>query len=302
MAEVIDYEAGVKGSVKRFSRYEEVVSVAHPLRFKILELLAREPSFPAQIAEKLGVSEQLVYYHMARLKRSGLVRGVETIRRRGTYATRYGLSADGFAVLYRESPVNTAGKPTVSPLFDEIFRGDKPVYMVLSSPEPHGPFRSRGRDHYLAVWLAFLLGSAYGDRTLFEVVLDTRVGPSIGNANLILFGGPAVNVLTASINASLPIYFDASMDNSMISRISGKIYSDDNCGLVELVDNFWGSGRMLVIAGKHLSGTRAATLALVKKPFEVARPNVYGGGLIAHVIEGVDRDSDGEVDDVVMLE
>jgi len=75
------------------------------------------------------------------------------------------------------------------------------------------------------------------------------------------------------------------------------VYHDDGCGIVEQVPNPLGDGMLLLLASKHLAGTKATLLSLFIKPVEISRPNIYGKGVVAHVVEGV-----GEVDDVVILE
>lgn len=292
----------LEGYVKKLVSIEELKAISNPLRFKILQLLSEEPSYPLELARRLKAGEQLVYYHISQLKKQGLIKEIDTVRKRGIYATRYGLDVDGFVIMYRKDPHGGYVAKPPSPVFNQIFEKDRPVYLILSSPEPHGPFRSRGRDHYLAAQLSFLLGASYGNRTRFEVVLDTQMDVDLTNANLIVFGGPAVNMFTASVNDELPVYFDIRKDNAIISRLSMKMYNDDNCGLIELVKNPRGDGKMLLIAGKHLSGTKASMTALLNKPLEVARPNMYDKATIAHVVEGIDGDGDGEIDDAVILE
>ena len=56
------------------------------------------------------------------------------------------------------------------------------------------------------------------------------------------------------------------------------------------------------MSGKRFKGTRAAILALMKKVSEVKKGNKYDSGEIAKVVRGIDRDSDGRIDDVEFLE
>lgn len=277
----------------------ELARAASATRLRILQAMAGRPLYPREAARLLGLQEQVVYYHVQALRRLGLLEEAGTLKRRGAQAVRYRFPAEGLALLLIERPGGTLPKPP-SPLFDEVY-GSERVYMVLSSPEPHGPYRSRGRDHFLAAQLAYRLGSAYGFREL-SVVLDTDARDRLAGAGLIVFGGPAVNMVTAAMNPDLPVYFDMSRDNALVSRASGKMYSDDNCGVVELAENPFGGGKALLIAGKHLSGTRAALIALLERPLEVAEPNRYDPGIVAHVVEGIDGDGDGVVDSVEILE
>jgi len=278
---------------------EALKALANPLRLSILKLLALRPRYPAEIARDLRVGEQLVYYHIARMKKAGLIEEASFERRRGAVAARYKLSADGVAILFRKK---ASGSVTVlSPILDSLLSEEKSLVMVLGSPEPHGPFRGRGRDHYLAARLAYAIGASYGSRVKLKVVLDTDPRLDLSSANLIAVGGPAANMVTARLNDKLPVSFDPERGFALVSRCSGKVYGDDNCGVVELVETPEGN-LTLVLAGVHLPGTKAAITALFKLGRELAEPNAHDRRFIAHVVEGVDADGDGEIDDVSLLE
>jgi len=278
---------------------EALKALANPLRLAILELLAQRPRYPTEIARELGVGEQLIYYHVARLRRVGLIEESSLVRRRGAIAAKYDLSADGVAVLFRRREAGSSA--VVSPLLDRLFSEGKEVAMVLGSPEPHGPFRGRGRDHYLAAQLAYAIGASYGSRARLRVVLDTDLKLNVPPANLIVIGGPAANIVTARLNDIMPIRFDPERGFALVSRCSGRVYGDDNCGAVELVETPEGC-LALVLAGVHLPGTKAAFTALFKLGQQLAEPNAHDKRFIAHVVEGVDADGDGEIDEVSLLE
>jgi len=42
-------------------------------RLEILKILSETPSYPSEIAEKLGISKQKAYYHFEKLKDAGLL-------------------------------------------------------------------------------------------------------------------------------------------------------------------------------------------------------------------------------------
>lgn len=291
----------LRGYVREVKDLEVIKALAHPLRLELLRALAKGPQYPLELAKALKVNEQLVYYHMSHLKRAGLVREVGIDRRRGALAVKYELVAEGFAVVFRER--EAGGHLTALPqLIAELFKEGKPVYMVLSSPEPHGPFRSRGRDLHLAAHIAYFIGAAYGSKARLSIVLDTDHDVDFTDANLLLLGGPAVNMVTASVNDKLPIRFELSRGNLIVSTLSRREYGDENCAVVELTENPLGAGRLLLIAGLHLSGTKAAVSALFKRGAELSKPNSFDRKTIAHVVEGIDADGDGEPDDAVILE
>lgn len=299
---LVDPSSGrLVGYVMEISDPTALQALSNETRFAILKSLASEPKFPMDVARELSVNEQLVYYHMTKLKESGLVAEAGSERRRGAIATRYSLTADGFVILLRRREAEFPAT-ALSPIFEELLRDGDQLTMVLSSPEPHGPFRGRGRDHYLAVRLAYALGAAYGSAIRLEVTLDTDPRLDVSRGGLIVVGGPAANMLAARLNEHLPIYFDERMGFALVSKCSGRVYSDDNHGVIELIDNPFGRGRILLIAGVHLPGTRAAIVALFKQGDRLIEPNSYDHGVIAHVVEGLDTDGDGELDDAMLLE
>src|SRR5688500_12780964 len=70
-------------------RLEQVRVLAHPLRFRLLELFAETPRTPKQAAERLGVPPTRLYHHVAALERVGLVRVKETRKNRGAVEKHY---------------------------------------------------------------------------------------------------------------------------------------------------------------------------------------------------------------------
>ena len=60
-----------------------VKAVAHPLRIRILAMLAERPASPVQLAPQLGSTLGRVGYHVRVLRDAGLLELVETRRRRG---------------------------------------------------------------------------------------------------------------------------------------------------------------------------------------------------------------------------
>ena len=59
---------------------------------------------------------------------------------------------------------------------------------------------------------------------------------------------------------------------------------------------------ILVVAGKRYMGTRAATIAFLKNFKEISRGNVHNRAIKARVVEGIDLDSDGIIDDIEFRE
>jgi DNA-binding transcriptional ArsR family regulator len=67
----------------------ELRALAHPLRFRILELFAQEPRTTKKVAELLGQPPTRLYHHVAALERAGLIMLRETRQNRGAVEKWY---------------------------------------------------------------------------------------------------------------------------------------------------------------------------------------------------------------------
>ena len=59
---------------------------------------------------------------------------------------------------------------------------------------------------------------------------------------------------------------------------------------------------ILVVAGKRFSGTRAAIIAFLKDFKKITNGNIHNQNIKAKVVEGIDLDSDGIIDDIEFRE
>jgi len=165
------------------------------------------------------------------------------------------------------------------------------------------PCRGRSRDGYYAADLALFLGTFLNYIPGLHVRLDTEVRSEELKKNLILVGGPVINTVTGKINSQLPIRFDPRNHNNIKSMLSGATYSTDEAGIIVKAENPFNTKKhILLIAGKRHAGTRAVIVALIKHFNEIIKGNRNDRGVFARVVEGVDLDSDGIVDDVEILE
>ena len=129
--------------------------------------------------------------------------------------------------------------------------------------------------------------------------------------NLILVGGPAVNLVTHDINTRLKnpafdnhmqgIAPDARFGRGITSKDPDIFYSQNNVGIIFKVPNpFNPEKTVIAFAGQGRRGTKAAILALTSK-WETILKN-YKKGSFRTVVEGYDLDGDGTVDSVEILE
>ncbi len=268
---------------------------------RILTQLAKRQSYPREIATTLRVHEQKVYYHIKQLERLGLVRVVRKEERGGTIAKIYELTAPAF--FYRFSDFSPAVRvPQADNSFMRPFveHGKLNATIVTGSPDPHGPEKARSRDAYYGIDFGIFLGT-FLIEPKESGVLDTDATPTILANNLILIGGPVINRVTRLVNDTLPIRFNK--QKNVVSNLSKKTYTSDETGIIVKARNpFHKEKHILVIAGKRYSGTRAAILAFTRHFGDVQKGNKYKKSLEAKVVEGVDTNYDGVVDDVKILE
>ncbi|RME30899.1 ArsR family transcriptional regulator [Candidatus Woesearchaeota archaeon] len=264
---------------------------------RILQALAEQPRYSYELAKKLGVHEQKIYYHMRNLERGGLITAERHEAVSG--AKYYRLTAPAFAVTLKEprasGPLPVAAGAYADLIEPFITAGKADFLIVVGSPEAHGPRMARGKDGSFAIDLALFLGSFLAERPHGVVRLDTELKEAERYGNLIIIGGPIVNTVAGLVNDALPLRFTAG-GKHIFSTLSGKTYEQDEVGIIVKAPNPLAKEKSLFfIAGVRQAGTRAAILALTTKPELIVESPV-------RVVRGIDGDSDGIVDTVVFLE
>jgi len=285
--------------------------------WRIFQLIARKPSYPAEIAKKLNMHEQKVYYYVKQLKASGLIELSRTEERLGATAKFYSAKYDSISLL----PFKDAGEKKefsvsrrkekqidfgVREFFEPfIYRGKFNAKIIVGSPDPHGQFKARARDAHLSAEISALIGSIASEVKFPFIFLDTDIQSIASeNSNLIIIGGLLTNKLTEQINPQLKCRFESLGSHWIIkSKISGNEYSEDSIGLIEKIAHpNYKDKRILVLAGNRNAGTKAAVIALTKKIMECIKPNFFDKESNAKIIEGIDSDSDGIIDEIEFKE
>ncbi len=285
---------------------EDLAAAVHPVAWRILAELHRSPDYPGALARRLRLHEQNVYYHVNRLRKAGLVQVVGERGRRPA-ARALAPTAEAFALVLPDSgsPV-TAPVPLAGPLRaflgEFATEGTLDAWIVLGAPSPHGPFLTAARDSPYAAQLGLFLGRHFATRRGLAVKLDTEVkAEGLERGNLILVGGPVANIISLDLNQHLAVTFDWREMWRLRSLLTGKSYADETVGLVAKVPNPWREGAwILLLAGLHYPGTIASLLALTD--YTDALLKGYQGGEWYRVVQGLDRDGDGRLDDVHVLE
>ncbi len=290
--------------IKKFKELSpaDLKAVSSDVRIKILNELRKEPMYPNQLAKKLRLHEQKVYYHVNALKKAGLLKVVRTEEVKGSIANYYGVKADSFGVELDcdyETINFKEGGIALAKFFSEFNKnGFFNGLIVVGSPLPHGPFKAVARDGHYAAQLGLLLGG-FSKPVNFCVRLDTDViSEKLFDNNLVIIGGPGTNLVTSLINDYLPVRFNS--DNYWSSIIGREEFTGDSCGLIVKIANPFSKGKfIIVLAGLRVVGTKSAIIGLMN-PNKVFSD--YDGGLFSRVIKGFDFNGDGKIDGVEILE
>jgi DNA-binding MarR family transcriptional regulator len=313
MAIVIDQKNGKTFSLAtRLLEPRQLKVALSPLAWKILKLIAEKPSYPKEIGNKLKVNEQKIYYHTRNLEKMGIIEKLREEKRQGAMAKFYTLTDYAFTLLLK--PLEESQKvfqlKKEYKIFLEPFISDGKLnaILIMGSPEPHGIAKVRAKDGLFAADLGLFLGAFLNYAPEVSTKLDTEIKEGDLKNNLILIGGPGVNAITTKVNSKLPIFFERIKDQGNFysgfhSNVSGKNYYEEGCGLIVKTKNpFDKTKDILVIAGRRISGTRAAILSFLQKFDEICKGNSYDSNIFAKVVEGIDKDSDGVIDSVEFLE
>jgi DNA-binding transcriptional ArsR family regulator len=286
-------------------------SVLQPTRWRILSDLTQGEKCAKDLSKSIGTSEQVICYHLRELERAGFVKLERTVKKRGATAKYYRAEEKAIAVIPNaaslknapDAPEQSLAESSKKLLQPFISQGRLDGHIVIGSPDAHGIFRSRARCGDRATDLALFIGSLLPLTRESVVRLDTEISQQELTRNLILVGGPRVNTATMTVNEWLPITYELTGHNMMISRITGKTYSGEDEGAIQMVANPMNQDtRVLVVAGNTYLGTRAAVLAFIKYTDQIASGNSINRSIVASVVSGLDVNSDGLVDDVEFLE
>tara|TARA_Y100000310_G_scaffold342283_1_gene444842 strand:- start:2797 stop:3762 length:966 start_codon:yes stop_codon:yes gene_type:complete len=309
---------GFKVPVKILEKAEELKPLASANAWKVVGLLAEKPYYPAEIAKKLNLHEQKVYYYIKQLKKAGIIEVKKTEEKQGALAKYYALVDSAFALVpnlkkierAKESVFFQGKEKKLDKQLEEfmtpfIHNGKLNCKIVIGSPDPHGPLKARARDGHLAVELAAFIGSLVESFEFPLVFLDTQVSSLDSlDENLIVVGGPITNKLCEELNEHLPIKFSPNGGHYLIkSELSGNDYNEDAIGVIEKVEHpFFKNKKILLVAGNRNAGTKAAIISLIKNIEAIIQGNTNKESVEAKVVEGLDLDGDGQIDNVEIKE
>ena len=283
--------------------------LSNELSLKIVRELNKQPMCAMDVARKLKEHEQKIYYHMRKLEKIGVIKLEFTEERVGALAKMYSPVSPVVSFKLFDGDTVTDLKTKVASLkFLHPFIVDNKfdALVIVGSPDPHGKYKSSASDGYVGINLGSFFGQFVVEMKEPVYKLDTQVTENDLKKNLILIGGPKINIITERINEKLPIYFQYSeetLDWALVSKISKNVYHDKYTGMIARIPNPFAKGKeIIVFAGKGFSGSKAAVLAFTQHIREVAEGNHNKPNVMAKVVKGIDVDSDGIVDEVEFIE
>jgi len=296
---------------------QKLQMVLGKMSWKILETISEKEMYPLEIARKLGIHEQLVYYYIRRMVKAGVITVEKEENKKGAIAKYYKAVALAFGVEFphgyktMQGPSLLGASEQIQNFFKEFINenGAFEGKIVVGSPTPHGPFKTSARDGHYAAHLTFFLGQFAKMPTEFAIKLDVDVkAEKEEKNNLILVGGPGTNLLTQEINQYLPVQFNMQSSDQgfllggMVSQKTSRLFTADVAGLIAKIVNPWdNTKRIIILAGNKAVGTKACVLALTnfwKKTLQ----EYHGEDTFATVIQGFDLDGDGKVDSIEVPE
>lgn len=296
---------------------QKLKMILNRLSWKILVMLSQREMYPMEIAKKLGIHEQKVYYHIRKLAKAGAIAVTREEEKKGATAKYYKAVSPAFGI---ELPLGyrtirrlslLSMDEQIQEFFKEFIKKDGTFEgkIVVGSPTPHGPFKTSARDGHYASYLTFFLGQFAKMPEKFAIKLDVDVkAEKEEKGNLILVGGPGTNLLTQEVNEYLPIRFDMRSSEQgflfggLVSRKTSHVYMADTVGLIAKIVNPWdNTKRIMVLAGNKAVGTKACVLALANF-WKKTLKDYHGEDTFATAIQGFDLDGDGKVDSIEVLE
>lgn len=278
------------------------------LAMKIVKALAESPAPAIDVARKLKVHEQKIYYHMRRLEKAGIIYTISNERRHGMIAKIYTVVSPVIAsklfdkgVDVKETITTSTSKVVLEFFKPFIEDGKLNGKIILGDPSPHGAYNIGGMESAHIVDLTLFLGKFMNTFDYPNYKLDTEVKNQDLKNNLILIGNNATNSIIDKVNSSSPVYFD-NQKHTIVSKKTGNIYKDDRCGIISKFDNpFSKNKKILIIGGLRTRGIRAAVISLFKLVSNDFL-NVKNTENLHYVVQGLDKDSDMVIDDSVILE
>ena len=285
---------------------QNLAVLASNLSLKIITELAKEPGCAMDLARSLNEHEQKIYYHLRRLEKAGIVNLKKKEKRYGMTANIFGLASPVVAAKLHEDGRSVKESRIIRDpkienfLHPFIKESQLNCSIVVGNPYSHGKFDKGATEGVHMVNLAFMMGGFINKIDFSRFKLDTEMENKDLKDNLIVLGNPQTNVIIDKLNRKMPIYFDIKRD-CIISRNSGKSYTDVRTGIVMKINNPFKKDKKILVLGGKTRGTRASVLACTKYLHMLIENDSEIENMI-RVVRGFDKSGNGVIDSVTILE
>lgn len=277
------------------------------MAWKILKKLNEKPMYPNQLAKELKIHEQKIYYHINKMLEAGLIEVVREESRHGATCRFFAPRAKAFGFEFPdgETEIKLSGNhtsPQLKDFFyefikDGVFNGS----IVVGSPAPHGPYLTTAKDGHFVAQLGIFMGNFCSLTNRFVVKLDTEVkAEEAYKRNMILIGGPVTNMVFADLNENLDKRFE--WKRSWVIKSKENSYGGESDALIAKITNPWDETKKIIIfAGAHRKATKSCIIALTQHYDKILK-GFNKNKDFYKVIRGLDKDGDGKIDDLEILE
>jgi len=148
--------------IRLFEKPDNIKIFSSSLGWRIFQEFS-QPSCPIDVAKRLDIHEQKVYYYMNKFKKAKLVKEVGSEPRHGTIAKFYQIRDFAFGMrldkVPAEAELNIHSPMHVKSLEPFIVDGNLNARIIVGSPDPHGPWKARASDSCCAIDFALFMGA-----------------------------------------------------------------------------------------------------------------------------------------------
>ncbi len=253
--------------------FTTVKALAHPIRWRIIQELRKEPMYGKKLARILNVSEQKVYHHLKILEKASIIKIDRVESKKGALSKYFTLNQNLRLFSHLDLSKNATKGQVLAEAVAEAIMASKTnnFKLIVGNPDPHGPYNAISRDGYLSSLLSWTLKKYLPSTYHLEVMTDSEfLAQQADNftsldSPLISIGGPITNVVTNAIlkllrGKKIPIRIAGP---PWMIKTNDASYQERTCGLVLFYhDDAVFPQPIALLAGIGRRGTKASILAL----------------------------------------
>lgn len=284
-------------------------SLRNKLSLKIIKSLAESPACAIDIARRLKVHEQKIYYHLKNLEKAGIVYAISNERRQGMIAKIYSVVSPVIATKLFDKGIEVkenidlgVSRDILNFLSPFVDGGKFNAVIIIGDSYSHGRFDASSTEGSYVLDFLIFLGRFIVNWEFPHFKIDVKVHNDDLKNNLILIGNNRTNSVIDKINDKLLINFDDSGKEVITSKISNGNYSDPRTGVIIKATNpFDETKKILILGGIGRRGIQASSLAVTKYLTQLMQ-SIKSFDDISKVVKGFDKDGDDVIDSIKILE